>query len=245
MVLRNPDKPAARESKVAKKRSAVPRRPGRPTGGAIAVDQRSRLIDISLTLFAQQGVADTTFAAIAKAAGVTPAMVHYYFKTRDQLLDVLIEEHFLPVRKSIEDVFEANADDPVAAITQLVQRFMSIAEEYPWFASLWMRGVLSEGSQLRDRIRERFGTSHQQSMLQCIVRWQAEGRLNADLEPSLVFVSLQGLTMLPLAAAKMWQDDPVRRALGAKEIARHALALLMHGVGPQVPAKKRPKRQAP
>jgi TetR/AcrR family transcriptional regulator len=234
MATRNPDKPAAREPKAAKKRGTLPRRPGRPTGGASAVDQRNRLIDTALMLFAQQGIADTTLAAIAQAAEVTPAMLHYYFKTREQLLDVLIEERFLPVRKSIEDVFEANADDPMAAITQLVQRFMSIAVEYPWFAPIWMRGVLSEGSLLKDRIRERFGDNHQKSPFHCIARWQAEGRLNADLEPSLVFMSLLGLTMLPLTAAKMWRDDPLRRELGAKDIARHAVALLMHGVGPQV-----------
>ena len=243
MAARNPDKPAAREPKAAKKRSVVPRRPGRPTGGASAVDQRNRLIDTALMLFAQQGIADTSLAAIAKAAGVTPAMLHYYFKTREQLLDVLIDERFLPVRKSIEEVFETNADDPVAAITLLVQRFMSIAEEYPWFASIWMRGVLSEGSLLKDRIRERFGDAHQKSAFQCIVRWQAEGRLNADLEPSLVFMSLLGLTMLPLTAVKMWRDDPLRRELGARDIARHALALLMHGVGPQLPATKKLKKQ--
>lgn len=60
-----------------------------------------------------------------------------------------------------------------------------------------------------------------------------EGRVNADLEPSLVFLSLLGLTILPLATSKLWRNDPVRRSLTADDIARHAVALLLHGVGPQ------------
>lgn len=237
MAPKNPDRPAARESKAQKKR-ATPRRPGRPAGGPPGIDQRSRLLDIALTLFARQGIADTTLAAIAREAGVTPAMVHYYFKTRDQLLDLLIEERFLPVRASVESVFTANADDPVAAITQLAQRFMDIAAEHPWFAPLWIREVISENGLLKQHIRKRLGDAHQNSLLQCITRWQTEGRLNADLEPSLVFLSLLGLTILPLTAAKTWRDDPLRSQLGAKEITRHALALLGYGIGPRKPTSK-------
>jgi TetR/AcrR family transcriptional regulator len=239
MAPRNPEKPAVRQPVAAKTRGAPPRRPGRPTGSAGGIDQRSRLLDIALTLFARQGIADTTLAAIAREAGVTPAMVHYYFKTRDQLLDLLIEERFLPVRTSVESVFKANSDDPVAAITQLVQRLMDIAAEHPWFAPLWMREVISEHGLLKQQIRKRLGDANRNSMLQCIARWQAEGRLNADLEPSLVFLSLLGLTILPLTAAKTWRNDPLLGHLGAKEIARHALALLGNGIRPQRPTSKK------
>jgi AcrR family transcriptional regulator len=238
MAPRNPDKPAAREPKAAKTRGAPPRRPGRPTGGAGGIDQRGRLLDIALTLFARQGIADTTLAAIAREAGVTPAMVHYYFKTRDQLLDLLIEERFLPVRASVENVFKVNSDDPLAAITQLALRLMEIAEEHPWFAPLWMREVISENGLLKQQIRKRLGEANQRSMLACIARWQAEGRLNADLEPRLVFLSLLGLTILPLTAAKTWRNDPVLGPLVAKDIARHAIALLSHGAGPHKPTGK-------
>jgi TetR/AcrR family transcriptional regulator len=239
MAPRIPDKAAAPEPKASKRRTAPPRRPGRPTGSAGTIDQRSRLLDIALTLFARQGIADTTLAAIAREAGVTPAMVHYYFKTRDQLLDLLIEERFLPVRVSVESVFKANADDPVAAITQLVQRFMDIAAEHPWFAPLWIREVISENGLLKQQIRKRLSGANQNSMLQSITRWQTEGRLNADLEPSLVFLSLLGLTILPLTAAKTWRNDPVLGRLGAKEITRHALALLGYGIGPHKPTSKK------
>lgn len=170
---------------------------------------------------------------------MTPAMVHYYFKTRDQLLDLLIEERFLPVRVSVESVFKAHADDPVAAITQLVQRFMDIAAEHPWFAPLWIREVISENGLLKQQIRKRLGDANQHSMLESIARWQTEGRLNADLEPSLVFLSLLGLTILPLTAARTWRKDPVLGQLGAKEITRHALALLGYGIGPQRPTSKK------
>jgi AcrR family transcriptional regulator len=212
---------------------ATARRPGRPSGSARGPEQRARLLDVALDLFARQGILDTTLGAIAREAGVTPAMVHYYFKTRDQLLDVLIDERFLPLRTAIGGAFEAHSDDPVAAITQLARGFVEIADQNPWFPPLWVREVISEGGWLRQRMHERFGHTHHKASVARIEQWQKEGRLNADLEPSLVFLTLLGLTILPLATSKMWRNDPVRRSLTSDDIARHAVALLVHGVGPQ------------
>ena len=63
------------------------------------------MLDVALGMFARQGIVETTLGAIAREAGVTPAMVHYYFKTRDQLLDVLIDERFGPLRTELGQAF--------------------------------------------------------------------------------------------------------------------------------------------
>ncbi|MEW9585634.1 TetR/AcrR family transcriptional regulator [Paraburkholderia sp. DGU8] len=227
-------RPAKASVESANAATAAPaRRPGRPTGAARGVEQRNRLLDAALELFARQGIVDTTLGQIAREAGFTPAMMHYYFKTRDQLLDVLVEERFGPLRAGLGVPFQENPDDAVAAITQLAQRLVRAATEHPWFAPLWVREVISDGGLLRQRIHERFGDAHQQAALGAIARWQKEGRLNAGLEPSLVFVTLMGLTLLPLATSQLWRNDRSRRNVGGEEIARHAVALLVQGIGPK------------
>jgi len=231
MATREMAKRVARASVSEAAQNGAARRPGRPAGGASGVEQRDRLLDTALTLFARQGILNTTLGDIAREAGMTPAMVHYYFRTREQLIDIVIDERFLPLRAAISGVFEANATDPVAAITELAQRFVDVASSHPWFASLWVRDVISEAGILKQRMHERFGDSHQKAMRRCISKWQEAGQLNADLEPSLVIPTLLGLTLLPLAFAKIWRDDPVRRRIGAEEIARHAVAVLTNGIG--------------
>ena len=209
------------------------RRPGRPLGAARAPEQRARLLDVALALFARQGIVDTTLGAIAREAGYTPAMVHYYFKTRDQLIDVLIDERFIPLRGALAGAFHENSDDPAAAITELARRLVAMAGDYPWFPSLWVREVISEGGLLKQRMNERFGDTKQKASLARIAKWQKEGRLNPDIEPSLLFLSILGLTILPLAASNAWRNDPARSRLTADDIARHAVALITSGVGPR------------
>lgn len=210
-----------------------PRRPGRPSGSARGPQQREKLLEVALGLFARQGILETTLGAIAREAGVTPAMVHYYFNTRDQLIDVLIDECFVPLRAQFGEPFRNHPDDPVAALTDLALLFVKVADENPWFPPLWVREVISEGGVLRQRMHERFGNANRKAALVAIRRWQREGRLNRALEPSLVFLTLLGLTVLPFATSKQWRDLPARRQVSAQAIARHAVALLLHGVGPQ------------
>jgi TetR/AcrR family transcriptional regulator len=225
------------ESNVKPAPSATAKRPGRPMGSARGPEQRSRLLDTALFLFARQGIADTTLASIAREAKVTPAMVNYYFTSRDQLIDVLIEERFLPVKAALGGVFQEHPDDPVTAITELTQRFVDVATAYPWFAPLWLRGIITHDGLLKERMRERTGDADQKAALRSIKKWQRDGLLNAELEPPLIFLSLMGLTILPLAAIMTRQIGPENKPIDAKAIARHAIALLVQGVGTQKPAK--------
>jgi AcrR family transcriptional regulator len=231
MVARNAGKPTPRKSPAAAKTPA--RRPGRPSGSTNGPEQRNRLLNTALQLFARQGIAETPLAAIAQEAGVTPAMLHYYFKTRDQLLDVLIEERIQPRRVALAQSFDPNVGDPITVITQLVERLMETATEHPWFAPLWMREILSDNGLLRQRIQQRYGSLQQQAIMDCIMRWQAEGRLNRDVEPSLLLITIFGLTIVPLIATKTWQNDPLRPKLDSADIARHAIAVVSSGVSPK------------
>ncbi|MCT4707083.1 TetR/AcrR family transcriptional regulator [Enterobacteriaceae bacterium H16N7] len=206
------------------------RKPGRPAGTSKGEDKRDLLLDTALTLFSNQGIAQTPLSAIATQAGVTSAMLHYYFKTRDQLLDVLIDERYLPVRASMGGVFERHLDDPVQALTALTQHFIDISMKYTWFAPLWIREVLSETGLLKARMDARYGTVEREAALKWIEKWQAEGRLNPDLHPEFLFISLFGLTLLPVSRL---QND-LRKGddkLDATMLSRHIAALLRSGVG--------------
>jgi len=82
----------------AQKDNEAPRRPGRPRGQKSGPANREQLMDIALALFARHGFARISLNAIAKEAGVTPAMLHYYFSSREALVEKLIEERFMPLR---------------------------------------------------------------------------------------------------------------------------------------------------
>lgn len=231
--MSQPDKVAARPvtahaTRRAPGAAAGVRRPGRPARSVDAPEQRDRLLGIALELFAQRGVVNTTLGEIARAAGVTAAMLHYYFKSRNQLLDVLIAERLDPIRERMIAAL-AGTEDPVELLVGLARQMVQIGTEHNWYAPLWMREVLSEGGGLRDRLEARHGRAKQAEFIERLQRAQRDGRLNPGLEPELVVQSLMGLTLLPLAKlnASGAGSGP---ALNPENIARHAVALLLGGV---------------
>ena len=208
------------------------RRPGRPPSGGQAVDQRERLLGIALDLLASDGIGKTTLSAIARQAGLTPAMVHYYFKTREQLFDELFEQRILPMRRSIDGIFEDHASDPIRAFSELAERFVQISRDNPWFGPVWLRDLIGEHDTFRQHIKKRVNEERQKVILTRVRQWQAQGLINPALEPALLFVSLISLTALPMTALRQWHDDPLRRHIEADDILRHAQTLFVHGLKP-------------
>lgn len=215
----------------AQKDQTSARRPGRPRSVKKGTDKRELLLDAALKLFAQYGIAETPLSQIAKEAGVTTAMLHYYFNTREQLLDVMIDERFQPVRAGFTDIFETHADDPLMAITHMAQCMIDAAEKYPWVAPLWVREVISESGMLKKRMEERNGDKNRKVVHESITRWQAEGRLNPDLNPALLFISLFGLTLFPMASMKMRKEGG--SLISPDMLRQHVSLLLFNGLGPQ------------
>ena len=212
----------------AHKDNSEPRRPGRPRGGKRATTSREQLLDIALDLFSRQGIATTSLNAIAKEAGVTPAMLHYYFNSREQLLDAMIEERFLPLRSTIAATFSAHPDDPVASLTLMVQTLASLAGQHHWFAPLWMQEMIGEMPVLRAHLRNRVGEDNYSVTLATLKRWQQEGKLNRELAPELLFTTLLSLVLVPFARRR---NDERLSALSSAQIVRHALAVMGQGIG--------------
>ena len=59
----------------------------RPNGAPGTADsRREQMLRAALEVIAERGYADTRIADVAERIGISPALVIYYFKTKDQLL---------------------------------------------------------------------------------------------------------------------------------------------------------------
>jgi AcrR family transcriptional regulator len=204
------------------------RGPGRPTSHS-GLYAREKLIEAATELFAKQGVAATTFAMIANRAQLTPAMLHYYFKDRDQLLDAVVAERLSPL---ISGVWAPVADDvpPAELVRGVVERMLAGIEKMPWVPSTWMREVLNEGGLLRERVVRHLPFKKIAIFSQSVARAQVAGTANAEIDPGLTVFSLIGLVMMHMATIRLWGEIFGRRAPGREALSRHITGLLIHGL---------------
>lgn len=86
-----------------------------PGARAIQADRRRvELIDASLRLFAEQGFRATTIADIAAATGTAHGLVYHYFRSKDELLEAILERYaFLP---RLQSILAVSPDRPAAEV---------------------------------------------------------------------------------------------------------------------------------
>jgi AcrR family transcriptional regulator len=157
-------------------------------------NRREGMLRSALDVIAEQGFADTRIADVAERAGTSPALVIYYFQTKDNLLTEAV--------RLAEDLWLAYGFERVAAVTGAVSRLESLisanftpANEvgFPDLGALWID--LWARSLRHDevaRVREEFDIRWRRVIADVVRAGQAAGEFaitDAD-EFSIAFTAL-------------------------------------------------------
>lgn len=205
--------------------SNTPRQPGRPPAED-RPEAREALLDAASRLFAAHGAEGVSLRRIAQEAGVTPAMVHYYFGNKKGLHNAMLERIFVRILERVRAAVAAGGG--LEALLEVL--FTTITAE-PWIPLLVVREVLTE----RGGFREQFVRGYASQMavlLPSLIRSEIDaGAFRDDLDPTLSFLSLIGMSIMPFVARPV-----VERVLGFEydepfvaRFAEHTFRLFVEG----------------
>ena len=100
------------------------------------------------TVFFQKGFLKATTQEIADEAGVNRALIHYYFRSREQLLDTLLEEAVLEKRAKMRAIF--TSDSPLRTkIWQYIDMIIDRGIDYPHLENF----MISEMARRQDKMK--------------------------------------------------------------------------------------------
>ena len=169
---------------------------------------------------------------VARAAGVTPAMVHYYFGDKDGLHEAMLAralEGMLARVRSVAEQASAEAADPIGLLVRgITQAFL----EEPWIPALVVREVFAEGGRLRERFVRDYA-SRVGPIARGIVQQEIDrGHFRADLDPTLAFLSLIGMIAFPFIARPIAEEVLGLRFDGAlaEALVAHTRRVYLEGV---------------
>lgn len=169
-----------------KARTSPARSRGRPAGARAT--QRARLIAAAQELFSSRVAQEPNLKQVADKAGVTPALAHYYFGTREGLIEALLVERVAPRIDDLVASARVRIGQPQLALTFLMQRTCSLLANDPLLRRcLWLPqpAALKLRNQLRACLRE------------LLVRAQSIQVVRTDLAPDYLTDSLLGLVLFP------------------------------------------------
>src|SRR5438067_12839006 len=99
----------------------------------LAGDKAQRIVDAMRGSVARRGAAGSTFDQVAREAGVSRGLLHYYFGTKERLLvEVVRRETDLRIeRLEAATADAASADDVLAAMVRSLEDFLGEGPPVP------------------------------------------------------------------------------------------------------------------
>lgn len=95
------------------------------------IDEKKNLIfQASLKLFSSKGFHKTTMDEIASQSGVGKGSLYRYFKSKDELLDTLLEEQYGNIVSNIADLFN-NSEDIIDGLVKMIDYWVRFINDNP------------------------------------------------------------------------------------------------------------------
>jgi AcrR family transcriptional regulator len=170
--------------------------------------RREQLLRSALEVIVSRGYADTRIADVAEHAGTSPALVIYYFKTRDQLLTEAL--------RYSEDAWYAAGTQRLAAIGTAVGRLTELiamtclpdtdpAARTEWllWLDLWALSPRNPGVA---SVRRKFDERWRETISTTVLSGQESGEFNATADADSFAVTLSAL--LDGLAVQIALEDP-------------------------------------
>ncbi len=174
---------------------------GRPTDEQ-AGKIREGILNAAEELFAQKGFAGTPIREIAEAAGITPAMIHYYFGNKKALLRSVLDRTLQPLSLAIAEL-DSGTSSPITAFVSLL---VQMSYRHPNMPVLLAREVLMPGGQLQEHFIEHFAPRLGGALSIMLAEEQSRGAINPDYDPRIATLMVLSLCVFPFLAKSVAQN---------------------------------------
>ncbi|OQX62232.1 MAG: hypothetical protein B5M56_07040 [Desulfococcus sp. 4484_241] len=122
---------------------------------------QQKILEAATAIFAQEGFRGARMRQIADLAGVNQALLHYYFRSKENLYGEVLSRFFTDVFSSLAHSLTTQAD-PESAFRSFIDTYIDILSSNPTFPRLMVSEILEGGRHLMavvDRIFSETGLS--------------------------------------------------------------------------------------
>lgn len=161
----------------------------------------SKILEAAKAVFIENGKDGTTMQAIADKAKINKALLHYYFRSKDKLFNVVIEEtmhHFLP---QIEETFLSEADF-FDKIRKVVSDYITLLSENPFIPAFIMHEINRNPDGLFNILMK---SGIRMDLIFTTIQKELLNKTINIVSPQHFFINLLSLCIFPIAARPLMQ----------------------------------------
>jgi AcrR family transcriptional regulator len=190
------------------------------------MDRREAIIDAAVTLFQEQGYANTSMQDIADAVGLLKGSLYYYIDSKEDLL-YEIHQRFMSVlikkAEAREVVPDLSACQRLAAV---ISDLLELVRDYRPYVVVFFRERYALTGPRWDAVHEK-REAYEAFVRRIVQQGQQDGTFRGDLDEKIVTFGLFGMCNW----AYRWLDPGGN--LSIEQIAQIFSALLLDGLTPR------------
>ena len=198
------------------------KQPGRPAGSCQNIKQD--LMISAIRLFSDNDFNSVSSKDIAKSCGTTSAMVHYYFGSKEKLIDNIATDFLVPVFKEILQS-ALDKENPLDMVENVVDNVTVLAIKHPYIAKMWSKNFLHHDSNLAKHILPYIPFDKLALFTKKIIQGQKDGIINKDLLPKLVYPAIVSNIFIPINAFDFLLDNT-----NNEEKIKHIKSFILKGI---------------
>ncbi len=154
-------------------------------------------------IFFQKGLLNATTQQIADEAGVNRALIHYYFRSRDQLFRTVLEEAVNETRNKVDSIFNSEESFKVK-ISKYLDVFIDRNAEFPYIQNF----IITEIMQDPEKMKEHFSRkrNHMLKHIVPLLKKEIETGSMEPIDPEHFIVNMMSMCSYPLVAKPFIQN---------------------------------------
>lgn len=160
-----------------------------------------KIISAARKLFTQKGYDATKTRDIANEAGINLALLNYYFRSKEKLFEMIMEENMGQFMMVISHIVNNESTTREEKTEQLVSNYIDMLTRVPDMPLFVLTHMKNNPSQVK--IRQRFLGSHFMKQIQEEIK---KGEI-APMNPVNIMMNIVGLTIFPFIGRPMIQNN--------------------------------------
>ncbi len=174
-------------------------------------EKAQQIITAASTILAQKGYSATTISQVAREAGVSRGLLHYYFENKEELLAQVVHHSATTSLILMGTLFEQNdsADDLAAALTNTIRYIRKLAPDFFYlFYESW--AVARQSSAVAEELKvlfQSFRSAIREGLESAASRGVITPALPLDALAALLMGIIDGLVLQVLAEPELVKDQ--------------------------------------
>lgn len=190
---------------------------------------KASILDAAEEEFAQNGLLGARTESIAARTGVTKAMIHYYYKSKEGLYEAVLERAFLERLRALQGL-ELESLPADEALRVVIDQFIDSAAEHTRLSAIFMY----EAIQNKGKYYNKLGVITLYGTIAHIIERGVKAGLFRDADPKHTAVNIVGMCIFYFCAREnvkhLWDSKPLLTKEMMAQHKQEATAMVLNGL---------------